>query len=150
MTTIPMTYVSIEAMIDQPIDLVWPAVAAFGELDRWAAGVTGCKIEGAGIGAIRTVSIGDRQARERLEAIDPASHRLTYHVLEPHSMPARNVVSTIELTAMEGNRTAMVWRSQASDFDIPPEKVGERIGAFYAASIEGLKRMLAEGAAASA
>lgn len=145
MATETITYADVRVVLGHPVDRLWPPIAAFGELDRWAAGVTGCTIEGQGPGAIRTVSLGDRQARERLEAIDPPNHRLRYSVLPPHAMPARNVVSEIGLTALDDGRTEVRWRSEASDFTAPPEQVGGAIEKFYCRSLENLDRMLREG-----
>jgi len=132
-------------VLDHPIEKVWPIIAAFGGLDRWAAGVTGCTVQGEGPGAIRTVSLGERQARERLETIDPSSHKLRYHILPPHAMPARNVFSEIRLTALDDGRTEIRWRSEATDFGVPSEQVGAGIEKFYRRSLEGLDRMLREG-----
>lgn len=140
-----ITYADVRAVLDHSIDRLWSPIAAFGELDRWAAGVTGCTIEGKGPGAIRTVSLGDRQARERLEAIDSLRHRLRYSVLPPHAMPARNVTSEICLTALDDGRTEVRWRSEASDFTTPPEQVGAGIEKFYRRSLDNLDRMLREG-----
>lgn len=110
--------------------------------DHWAAGVTGCELEGEGVGAVRTVSLGDRSARERLEVIGPSSYRLRYHILPPHAMPAEDVYSEIILTAIGDDRTEIIWRSEAAGFSIPPEELGARIGTFYSKSIDGLRRML--------
>jgi hypothetical protein len=136
------TYADVRVVLDHPVTVVWPSVAAFGELDRWAAGVTGCSVEGEGPGAIRTISLGDRQSRERLEAIDPAVHRLRYHILPPHTMPAQNIYSEIDLTALDGDRTEMRWRSEATDFDAPLQQVGMVIEGFYRRSIEKLDQLL--------
>lgn len=143
MTTALVTYARVEAEIDQPIATVWPVIAAFGGLERWAAGVTGCTVEGEGVGAIRSVNLGSRQARERLEIFDEAMHHLRYLILPPHAMPADNVHGDITLTALDGGRTRMLWQSDASDFRVAPEEVGARIEAFYTGSIEGLKKLLA-------
>lgn len=145
MTTTRVTYADVRAAIDHPIDKVWVPIARFGGLEHWAAGVSACETEGEGVGAIRTVHLGDRGARERLEAIDPGSFRLRYHILPPHAMPAEDVYSDIILTAIGNDRTEIVWRSEASDFSIPPDELGARIELFYSKSIEGLKRLLDAG-----
>jgi hypothetical protein len=143
MTTTPVTYAKVRAVIDHPIDVVWPHIADFGGLAAWAAGVTGCTLDGTGPGAVRTVELGDRFAHERLEAIEPDGHWLRYHIVPPHAMPAENVYSEISLTAIDANRTELLWVSEATDFGIPAEQLGARIEGFYGASVEGLKRVLA-------
>ncbi|ABQ67396.1 hypothetical protein Swit_1029 [Rhizorhabdus wittichii RW1] len=145
MTTTPVTYADVRAVIDHPVERVWPLIADFGGLSAWAAGVTGCTLEGEGPGAVRRVALGDRVAHERLEAIDPARHWLRYHIVPPHAMPADDVYSDIFLTSIEKNRTEIRWSSEASGFGIPPEQLGARIEGFYGKSIEGLRRLLDRG-----
>jgi len=145
MTTEAIIYADVQVVLDHPIERVWTPIAMFGGLDRWAAGVTGCSVEGQGPGAVRTVSLGERQARERLEAIDPERHWLRYHIVPPHAMPADNVHSEIGLTALDRGRTAVRWHSEANGFGVPPEQIGAPIGAFYRRSLEGLDRMLRGG-----
>lgn len=145
MTTTRLTYANVRAVIDHPIEQVWAPIAHFGGLERWAAGVSACELAGEGVGAVRTVHLGDRSARERLEAVDPISYRLRYHILPPHAMPAEDVYSEIILTTIGNDRTQMVWRSEASDFSIPPDELGARIETFYSKSIDGLKRLLDSG-----
>jgi len=145
MTTTSVTYAKVQAVIDHPIEKVWPHIADFGGLSAWAAGVTGCTLEGEGVGAVRTVALGDRFARERLEAIEPDRHWLRYHIVPPHAMPAEDVYSEISLTAIDANRAEILWVSEATGFGIPADQLGARIEGFYGKSVEGLQRLLDEG-----
>lgn len=145
MTTTPVTYARVQAVIDHPVDKVWPHIADFGGLAAWAAGVTGCTLDGEGIGAVRTVVLGDRFAWERLEAIEPDRHWLRYHIVPPHAMPAENVYSEISLTAIDADRTEILWVSEATDFGIPVDQLGARIESFYGKSVEGLQGLLDAG-----
>ena len=145
MTTDTVTYADVRVALDHPVGAVWAMVAAFGRIDRWAAGVLACTADGEGPGMIRTVSLAGRQVRERLEAIDPAAHSLRYQILPPHGLPAREVRGEITLVALDGGGVEMRWRSEATDFAVPPEQLGARIEDFYRHSIEGLDRMLRGG-----
>jgi len=145
MTTAPMTYACVRRTLDHPIEAVWIRIAAFGGIDLWVAGVEACRVEGEGVGAIRTLTLGDRTAREQLEAVDAAGHRLRYRILPPHALPAREVCSEIGLTALGDSRTEMTWRSEATAFTVPAEQLGARIERFYDLSIDGLVRLLEEG-----
>lgn len=145
MATGPETYAEVRRVLDHPVEAVWPLIASFGGLELWVAGVTACRVDGEGPGAVRVLTLGDRVTRERLDAIDPVDHRLRYRILPPHALPARDVASEISLVAVDAGRTEMVWRSQATQFDIPPEQLGDRIEAFYQLSIDGLVRLLDRG-----
>ena len=145
MATDAVTYADVRVALDHPAEAVWTAVADFGRIDRWAAGVSGCVADGEGPGTIRTVSLAGRQVRERLEAIDPAVRSLRYGILPPHGLPARDVRSEIKLVPLDGGGVEMRWRSEATDLEVPPEQLGARIEDFYRRSIEGLDRMLRGG-----
>ncbi len=142
MTSSSITYASVTAELDHPIETIWARIAAFGGLEDWAEGVSACSVEGAGVGAVRTVVRGGSSVRERLEAIDPIGHMLRYQILPPHRLPAEVVHGNVLLRALGDGRTELVWRSDARDFTVAPEVIGARIEAFYATSIEGLKRVL--------
>ena len=145
MTSSSITYASVRAELDHPIETVWARIATFGGLEDWADGVSACSVEGVGAGAVRTVVRNGNAVRERLEAIDPVEHVLRYQILQPHVLPADAVHGNVTLRSLGADRTEMVWRSDATDFTVPPEVLGARIEAFYAASIEGLRGVLARG-----
>jgi hypothetical protein len=142
MATGGIEYAYISVILDHPVDRVWACAGQFGGLDRWADGVSECAVAGEGIGAVRTVTRHGRTVREQLDRIDPAGYEISYLILEPHAMPASNVRGTIKLRSLDDGRTEIVWRSHATDFQVPHEALGQRIGQFYAASIDGLNRLL--------
>ena len=138
----PIEYARVSMIVDHPIDRVWAIAGRFGGLEHWADGVTECKLVGEGVGAVRTVTRHGRTVLEQLDRIDPTGHEISYLILEPHGMPARNVRGTISLAPLDDGGTEIVWRSHATDFQVPYAALGERIEQFYAASIEGLSRLL--------
>ncbi len=145
MTSSSITYASVRAELDHPIETVWAMIATFGGLEGWADSVSACSVDGAGVGAVRTVVRNGNGVQERLEAIDPVGHMLRYQILPPHRLPAQAVHGNVILRPLGAGRTEMVWRSDATDFTVPPAEIGARIEAFYAASIEGLRRVLDAG-----
>jgi hypothetical protein len=142
MATGGIEYARVSVILDHPVDRVWAYAGQFGGLDRWADGVSLCAVVGEGVGAVRTVTRHGRTVRERLDRLDPAGHEISYLILEPHLLPARDVRGTIKLRPLDDGRTEVVWRSHATDFQVPHEALGERVGQFYAASLDGLGRLL--------
>jgi hypothetical protein len=142
MATGSVEYVRVTRVVDHPIGQVWAVAGRFGGLEHWADGVTACDVAGEGVGAVRTVTRNGGTVRERLDRLDPDAYEIAYAILPPHPLPAADVRGTIELKAAGADRTELVWRSHASDFQVPPEALGARIELFYAASIEGLARLL--------
>ena len=142
MASDPVEYALVSAVLDHPVDRVWAHAGRFDGLEHWADGVSECAVTGDGVGAVRIVTRHGRTVREQLDRIDPAGHEISYLILEPHGMPARNVRGTINLRPLDDGRTEVVWRSHATDFQVPHEALGQRIGQFYSASILGLNRLL--------
>ena len=137
-------YARVFSELDYSCEAVWRIVSAFGGVERWIAGVHTCAVEGSGVGAVRIVGLSGRTVRERLDDLDHAGHTITYSVVPPHAMPAENVRGTIQLHAVSPGRTAITWRSDATRITGDAPALGARIEAFYSASIEGLRRLLAE------
>ena len=135
-------YVRVSVILDHPLERVWRVAGQFGGLEQWADGVSLCVVQGDGVGAVRTVTRNGRTVREQLDRIDPAGHEISYLILEPHAMPARDVRGTIKLQPRDPGRTEILWSSHATDFAVSPEALGQRIGQFYLASIGGLNRLL--------
>ena len=142
MTGPPVTYATVDLRIEHPIDAVWRQIAAFGGLQHWAAGVSDCVVDGAGLGAVRTVTANGYVVRERLEAIDHSEHMIRYHILPPHRLPAYNVHGNVLLRSLGDGMTGIVWRSDATEFEVAPDALGARITQFYTNSIAGLVRLL--------
>jgi hypothetical protein len=134
-------YAKVCVVLDHPIDQVWAVAGQFGGLEAWADGVSACSVEGEGVGAVRTVTRGG-VVREQLETLDPGRHEISYSILPPHALPAEDVSGAITLRALGPETTEFVWRSEATRFHAPPGPLGERIEAFYRASIQGLGRVL--------
>ncbi len=145
MTSPSITYASVTAMIEQPVDVVWPVIAAFGGVQHWIPGITACTVDGSGVGAVRTVVSNGNRVLERVEALDEAARLLRYQILPPHSVPVDGLHGTIRLTAIDSSTTEMTWWSDATHFHVPQDVVGARIETFYRRSIDGLRALLAGG-----
>jgi len=150
MTSPSITYASVTELIEQPIDVVWPVIAAFGGVEHWVPGITACTVEGSGVGAVRTVVSNGNRVLERVEAIDHPSRFLRYRILPPHSVPVDDLHGNILLSVVDGTTTEMIWWSDATQFHVPQDVVGARIETFYRRSIEGLRALLAAGGISAA
>ena len=145
----PSEYARVRAVLDHPIERVWSVIARFGDADLWIDGVTACALEGEGVGAVRTLARHGATVRERLERIDADDHKISYAILEPHSLPATGVRGTITLRASSPAACEIVWLSTADALSVPPRMLGERIELFYGASLQRLDRLLAAALSAS-
>jgi hypothetical protein len=137
-----MEYVRIEVTLDQPLGVVWGMVSAFGALKAWADGVEACSLEGIGVGSIRATTRNGNVTRERLDAIDAASHSVSYSLLAPYRLPAKDVRATIQLRAVGPSRTAMTWFSEASEIQGSQAELAAYVDCFYRNSIARLGELL--------
>ena len=54
-----MPTVTKQAAFEASAPTVWALVREFGKLDEWLPPVVGCETDGEGIGAVRTLTLGD-------------------------------------------------------------------------------------------
>ncbi len=138
-----MEYVRVVEDFSCPADTVWREIADFGGIARWVQGVSACMMEGVGVGAVRTVLIGQsRQVRERLTTLDTASRRLGYEVMPPHTLPARDVRSMLDVIDLAPGQARITWRSQATFDGNDSGAMADAIGKFYRASLQNLRALL--------
>ena len=105
-----MPTVTKQAAFEASAPTVWALVREFGKLDEWLPPVVGCETDGEGIGALRTLTLGDGAVVvERLEAHDDAARTLTYSMTDAGPMPLVDYVSTIEVSANPDGTSTMSW-----------------------------------------
>ena len=67
-----------EVSIYRSPDEVWKVVREFGGLDEWMPGVETCTVDGD----VRTIGMMGIEIKEQLRALDDATRRLSYSVIE--------------------------------------------------------------------
>ena len=95
---------------------VWQELAEFGGLAGWMPGVQKCEVEGDGIGAVRTVSMGPMKVKERLESFDAGARTLSHSIVEG-PLPVKNYLATIRVTERGKDACHVDWTAR---FDTPP------------------------------
>lgn len=125
------------------VERVWACLRDFGDLRPWAPGDPQVTLEGSGVGAVRTVSMGGGVVvRERLTAFDDRGHSFAYEIAEG-PMPFTGYAAKVALRALPGGRTAIEWGST-----LDPKGMGEAdtvamIEQLYRGFIGKLKETLA-------
>ncbi|MCY4393553.1 MAG: SRPBCC family protein [Rhodospirillaceae bacterium] len=126
-----MPTVTKQAALEASAPAVWAAVRNFGKLDEWLPPVVGCETDGEGIGALRTLTLGDGAVVvERLDAHDDGARTLTYSMTDAGPMPLVDYVSTIAVSANPDGTSTMTW---TGNFGVSGADEAEVVG-----SIEGL------------
>ncbi len=139
-----MSDVAVTLEFNSSADAVFKELADFGGLGAWAPGVVSCKLEGSGIGAVRSVEMpGGAVMEERLEALDDSLRTLSYSIIGG-PLPVDNYLATIKVSeAGEGCRVD--W---SASFDapegVPAEGVASGVSGAYSGMLAALKTHLGE------
>lgn len=132
------------ATFEAPIGEVWAIIAAIGAEKAWIEGVQACSLQGAGCGALRTLTMPDFVAIEKIEECDPELHRVVYRLQDPAGIPLKEAFGTMQLTALTLDRTRLDWLSYAESIDGDKVAMQARITEMYAKSVDNIKRLIAE------
>lgn len=125
-----------------PADQVWEALRAIGGLDRWFPIIDSCRVEGAGVGAVREMTlVGGGDITDVIDSIDEAAMRLVY--LRPRSpFPVSSYRGTVEVFRSYDGSAVVAW---TIDFESRAEDataVAELVQGAISDGIEGLERDL--------
>lgn len=137
-----MAKVKVSERIEADAEAVWALLRDFGGIDRIAAGIESCTVEGEGVGALRTLRMpGGAEIRERLEALDEAAKTLRYSIVGASPLPVDDYLATIRVTE-EGSACVVEWEGSFEPRDVPLEKVAPLVEGIYRGGIRGVREVL--------
>ena len=137
-----MPKIAVEDTIEAPADAAWSKLADFGGLGSWAPGISECKLEGSGVGAVRRIAMGGMEIAERLESLDDEARTLTYSITEG-PMPTENYLAEIVVTPTGDASCAIRW---SASFDAPSlseeqaQGVAQGVQGSYQGMVDALKK----------
>jgi len=136
-----MTQALAMIMIHAPADAVWRLVSDFGAAGQYLARVVNCTVEGAGVGALRTLTTADGSTIvERLETLDEAAHRLSYALLT--DTPFGNCLTTMALCDLGSNQAELAWSATFEADGLPASEAVDLLEGALAADCLALKQFL--------
>lgn len=131
-----------EIVVGSPIDQVAARLLDFTGLHRWHPGLEDVRVEGSGVGAVRSYLLGEHRFRERLDAVDD-ERGLSYSVLEG-PLPVTNLSARYELIGDAG-ATRVVWSAEGDAPAELAEGMAAAAAALQNASLMFLKIVCEEG-----
>jgi hypothetical protein len=139
-----MSDVAVNLEFSSTADAVFKELADFGGIGTWAPGVVGCKLEGSGIGSVRSIEMpGGVVMEERLESLDDSQRSLSYSIIGG-PMPVDNYIATIRVSET-GNGCRVDW---GASFDapegVPAEGIAGGVSGAYSGMLAALKAHLGE------
>ena len=128
------------AVVETPADEVWAIVGQFGLLPKWLPLVTQCRVEGFGVGAVRTLTVNDGAIlKERMDAYGADSRTYAYSVIDPGTLPLKSWRSTIRVEPDGEGRSIVTWTGRFEVSGAEEAETVRWIDAFYEAGIGTLR-----------
>lgn len=116
-------------------DRAWAAISGMGGLDRWFPVITSCRVEGAGVGAIRVLGLTDgSEIKDRIEEIDHTNRRFRY-LRTDHPFPVTRYVGTVEVRDGDSGKSEVTWWIE---IDVAPDARDNLAGFLKGAISEGI------------
>ena len=124
-----MPKIQVSSVINAPVEHVWDYIRDFNGLPKWFPGVTDSHIEAGPavnqVGCVRNFGLqGGPRIREQLIEFSDRDHRCNYKMIECPP-PIQNYVATFQLSASDGDRTQIEFKSQ---FDAAPAQQEQMVG----------------------
>ncbi len=139
-----MTRVACQTTIHVPADVVWQVISDFGAACQYLSMVVNCTVEGAGVGARRTLTSADGSSIvERLEALDKVTHRLSYALLT--DTPFRDCLTTMLVHDLGQDQAEVEWSATFEADGLPADEARDMLEAALTANCLALKQFMEAG-----
>ena len=136
-----MGSVKVVENVNASADRVWELFRDFGGITRFSQGIDSCTVEGEGLGAVRTITMGGGlKLQERLEAFDDGGRTLSYAIIGDHPLPFDNYLSTVKVVD-QGDACTVEW-SSTYDPKGTADQASGLIQGIYKGGITGIKKAL--------
>jgi hypothetical protein len=137
-----MAEIRVEEEVDARPDQIWQLVREFGGLMKWNDGIDSCKVEGSGVGSVRTIKTGGMEIQERLEHTDDVGRSFSYSIVSG-AVPVENYLSSMTIHEAGGDRARITWQSSFDPKGIPEEDCAKLFAGVYQAGIAALRKAVA-------
>ena len=138
-----MTTVEVIETVDSNAQSVWDILGDFGGLSVGGP-ITAFSIEGEGVGAVRTITMGGADIVERLEEFDTTTMALKYAIINHDSpLPVSGYSATIKVTDNGDNGCTVEWVGTFEPKGAPEEAASNVVRGIYTGGIAGARKATA-------
>ncbi|MBI4776265.1 MAG: SRPBCC family protein [Deltaproteobacteria bacterium] len=136
-----MAKVSMNTTVKASAGEVWKTISDFNGLPKFVAAIVKSTMQGSGVGALRTLTLGDGgQIVEKLESLDPKTQSLTYSIVKS-PLPLEKYLATVQVRDLGGDKCEVVWSSTFVPKGAPEAEAKKIVEGVYSLGFEGLKKM---------
>lgn len=137
-----MTTVQVVEQVAAAADDVWGILSDFGGI-KVGGPIEAFEIEGEGVGAVRTITMGGGQVIERLDVHDPAARVFSYCILnEDNPLPVSNYSATVKITADSDDSCTVDWSGTFDVKGADEETACKVVRGIYTGGIQGARKAL--------
>ncbi|HXY57416.1 MAG TPA: SRPBCC family protein [Methylocystis sp.] len=95
-----------------PSELVWAALRTGDGLERWFSLIDSCRLDGDGVGAVRTLTTAGGVMNDRIIEISNEDRRFRYRRFE-WAFPTEDYIGTVEVRDAGEGRALVLWTACA-------------------------------------
>ena len=134
-----MAHMNVEEEIAASAEAVWKLLSDFGGLKAWATMVESCELDGEGVGAVRTLSMGGMMLKERLERLDEAAKSFSYSIVEG-PIPANNYLATVSVSEIGQGRSRIIFSTDFEPVGVPEADLVQLFEGVYSDMAKGVQK----------
>jgi len=135
-----MTTTEVKETVNAKAKAVWDILGDFGGI-KIGGPITAFGIEGDGVGAVRTITMGGASVVERLEAFDANGMSLKYAIINDDCpLPVSGYSATINVTADGDDACTVEWVGTYEAKGAPEAQASEVVRGIYAGGIAGARK----------
>jgi len=135
-----MTTTEVKETVNANAKAVWDILGDFGGI-KIGGPITAFEVEGDGVGAVRTITMGGANIVERLEAFDANGMSLKYAIINDDCpLPVSGYSATINVTADGDNACTVEWIGTFEAKGAPEAQASEIVKGIYTGGIAGARK----------
>jgi carbon monoxide dehydrogenase subunit G len=138
-----MSKVRVEEEIAADSAAVWDLMSDFGALRDWNPQIETCEVDGDGVGAVRTFSMGGITIKERLESLDPAARTYSYSIIAG-PIPVTGYLANVAVSDAGAGKTKIVWTSDFEANGAPEADMAQLFQGIYQGGIKAVEKKVNE------
>ncbi len=136
-----MSTVEVIETVNSNAKSVWDILGDFGGI-KVGGPITAFSLEGEGVGAVRTITMGGADIVERLEEFDADAMALKYAILNEDSpLPVSGYSATIEVVSDGDNACTVKWIGNFEPKGAPEEVACTAVRGIYTGGIARARKV---------
>lgn len=137
-----MTMVSVKETVAAEADAVWNILSDFGGI-KIGGPITDFHIEGEGVGAVRTITMGGGKIIERLETFNAVELSFSYVITNQDSaLPVTDYASVVKITSQGPAACSVEWTGTFEPRGVSEAEAQAIVNSIYTGGIQRARKTL--------